>query len=322
VRRVDTRQVYIDLGRAEAVLAAQDQVPSERYRVGQRIKVYLVEVAETGRGPQLVVSRAHAGLLKRLFEREVPEIFNGTVEIKEVAREAGFRSKVAVAARQPSVDPVGCCVGLRGIRIQNIVNELNGEKIDVLAWNVDPAAFIANALNPSHVAEVRLSRQEKTAEVIIPDKQLSLAIGKEGQNVRLAVRLTGWRIDIKSQSQAEEERVEYEARRLAREAEEAEEAARIATERAQEATAQEAVIDEEVVELVPEEAKVAVIPEAQPRTKPSLRFAEDVLIPPPAKPEPRKKKKKGSKREQAEDGIRLRRQKRDVMFGDDEDEYF
>jgi N utilization substance protein A len=164
--------------------------------------------------------------------------------------------------------------------------------------------------------------QEKTAEVIIPDKQLSLAIGKEGQNVRLAVRLTGWRIDIKSQSQAEEERVEYEARRLAREAEEAEEAARIATERAQEATAQEAVIDEEVVELVPEEAKVAVIPEAQPRTKPSLRFAEDVLIPPPAKPEPRKKKKKGSKREQAEDGIRLRRQKRDVMFGDDEDEYF
>ncbi|MDD2251491.1 MAG: transcription termination factor NusA [Dehalococcoidales bacterium] len=322
VRRVDPRNTYIDLGRAEAMLAAQDQAPSERYRVGQRLKIYLVEVAETARGPQLIASRSHPGLLRRLFELEVPEIFNGTVDIKEVAREAGFRSKVAVAARQQGVDPVGCCVGLRGIRIQNIVNELNGEKIDVIAWNADPAIFITNALSPAHVAEVRVNRNEKTAEVIIPDKQLSLAIGKEGQNVRLAVKLTGWRIDIKSLSQAEEQRAEYEARRAAEEAE----AALVAAEMAAQAITEEAPAPEPVEEIEAELIPITTEAEKQPASRkdsgPALRFAEDVLIPPPAKPEPKKKKKKAGKKEQAEDGIRLKRQKRDMLLMDDEDEYF
>lgn len=323
VRRVDPRNTYIDLGRAEAMLSAEDQAPNERYRVGQRLKVYLVEVAETARGPQLIASRSHPGLLRRLFELEVPEIFNGTVDIKEVAREAGFRSKVAVAARQQGVDPVGCCVGLRGIRIQNIVNELNGEKIDVISWNADPAIFITNALSPAHVAEVRVNRSEKTAEVIIPDKQLSLAIGKEGQNVRLAVKLTGWRIDIKSLSQAEEQRAEYEARRAAEEAE----AALAAAEMAAQATTEEAPAPPEPVEKIEAEL-IPIITEAEKQptsrkdSRPALRFAEDVLIPPPAKPEPKKKKKKTGKKEQAEDGIRLKRQKRDMLLMDDEDEYF
>ncbi|MDD4635591.1 MAG: transcription termination factor NusA [Dehalococcoidales bacterium] len=322
VRRVDTRNTYVDLGRAEALLSTQDQSPNERYRVGQRLKVYLVEVAETSRGPQLVASRAHPGLLKRLFELEVPEIFNGTVEIKEIAREAGYRSKVAVAARQQGVDPVGCCVGLRGIRIQNIVNELNGEKIDVIAWNPDSAVFITNALSPAHVSEVRINRNEKTAEVIIPDKQLSLAIGKEGQNVRLAVKLTGWRIDIKSLSQAEEERAEYEARR----AEEEAEAALAATEQELETITEQSPVEEVSEEIEPDLIPVTI--EAGDRSLPrkdsgpALRFAEDVLIPPPAKPEPKKKKKKTTKKEQAEDGIRLKKQKRDILYADDEDEYF
>jgi len=322
VRRVDSRNTYVDLGRAEAVLAVQDQAPSERYRVGQRLKVYLVEVAETARGPQLVASRAHAGLLKRLFELEVPEIFNGIVEIKEVAREAGYRSKVAVVARQQGVDPVGCCVGLRGIRIQNIVNELNGEKIDVISWSTDPAVFITNALSPAHVAEVRINRSEKSAEVIIPDRQLSLAIGKEGQNVRLAVKLTGWKIDIKSLSQAEEERSEYEARR----AEEEAEAALLAAEQKKNAVTEELPAEEPVDEIEPELIPITAEIEKQPASHkeagPGLRFAEDVLIPPPARPEPKKKKKKASKKEQAEDGIRLKRQKRDILLLDDEDEYF
>ncbi|MBN1369178.1 MAG: transcription termination/antitermination protein NusA [Dehalococcoidaceae bacterium] len=321
VRRVDSRQAYIDLGRAEAMLAGQDQAPNERYRVGQRLKVYLVEVAETSRGPQLIASRAHSGLLRRLFELEVPEIFNGTVEIKSIAREAGARSKVAVAARQSGVDPVGCCVGLRGIRIQNIVNELNGEKIDVISWNEEPGVYITNALSPAHVTEVRINRNEKAAEVVIPDKQLSLAIGKEGQNVRLAVKLTGWKIDIKSQTQAEEERAEYEARRAVQAAQEAEEALARGIEEAETPQAVEEVV-EETVELLPVTGSEAeeTVEKAGPR--PSLRFAEDVLIPPPAKPEPKKKKKKSTRREQAEDGIRLRRQKRDVMLAEDEDEYF
>ncbi len=322
VRRVDSRQAYIDLGRAEALLVLQDQVPSERYRVGQRLKVYLVEVAETARGPQLVVSRAHAGLLKRLFELEVPEIHNNTVEIKAVAREAGFRSKVAVAAHQPGIDPVGCCVGLRGIRIQNIVNELNGEKIDVVSWSEDPAIFITNGLSPAHVAEVRLDWHEKTAEVIIPDRQLSLAIGKEGQNVRLAVKLTGWRIDIKSLSQAEVERAEYEAKKAIKEAAEAEEAIKTRTRQPELEEAVEEHPAEAVHEFIPVVEQPEVISRAQPKAKPALRFAEDVLIPPPEKPEPKKKKKKKvSKHDKGEDGIRLRRQKRDVVFMDDEDEY-
>jgi len=202
VQRVEQKQVILDLGRVEAIMLGPDQVPSERYRNGQRLRVYLVEVGKATKGPQLLVSRSNPGLLKRLFELEVPEVYNGTVEIRSVAREAGSRSKVAVMAKQQGIDPVGCCVGLRGIRIQNIVNELNGEKIDVVAFSPDPAIFIASALSPAQVVRVELNYQTQSAVAVIPDKQLSLAIGKEGQNVRLAVRLTGWKIDIKSVSDA------------------------------------------------------------------------------------------------------------------------
>jgi transcription termination/antitermination protein NusA len=197
VQRADSRAVIVELGRAEAVMPAREQVPTERYRPGQRIKVYLVEVNRDPRGPQLIVSRSHPNLIKRLFEVEVPEIYSGAVEIMEVAREPGLRSKVAVAARQEKVDPVGSCVGIRGVRIQNIVNELYGEKIDVIEWSSDTATFIANALSPAKPTNVALNEAEKVATVIVPSDQMSLAIGKEGQNARLAFKLTGWRIDIK-----------------------------------------------------------------------------------------------------------------------------
>ena len=178
VQRMEPRQILIDLGRTEAVLPAVEQMPNERYRVGQRLKVFLLEVVRTAKGPRMVVSRSHPDLLRRLFEMEVPEVFGGTVEIKSIAREAGSRSKVAVAACQDGVDPVGCCVGLRGIRIQNIVNELNGEKIDVVLWSSDLAVFIANALSPAQILSVELDKDEEAATVVLPNKQLSLAIGK------------------------------------------------------------------------------------------------------------------------------------------------
>ena len=212
VQRTEPKQAFINLGRTEAVLPANEQSPGERYRVGQRRRVYVVEVARTPKGPKVIVSRSHPNLLKRLFELEVPEVFNGIVEIKSISREAGYRSKVAVAARQEGIDPVGCCVGLRGIRIQNIVNELNGEKIDVVAWNKDTSALIANALSPAQVLNVELNND--IATVVVPDKHLSLAIGKDGQNARLAAKLTGWRIDIKSASAAEAEKAEKAAKAL------------------------------------------------------------------------------------------------------------
>ncbi|TAK35876.1 MAG: transcription termination/antitermination protein NusA [Chloroflexota bacterium] len=215
VQRVEPKQLVIDLGKAEAILPSTEQVPNERYRVGQRVKAYLMEVHRTSKGPQLIVSRTHKNLLRRLLELEVPEIYNGLVEIKSIAREAGSRSKAAVSARQERIDPVGSCVGLRGIRIQNIVNELNGEKIDVVHWNPDPGIFVANALSPAQVLSVEIDEDEKTATVVVPDRQLSLAIGKEGQNARLAAKLTGWRVDIKSQTTAKAEAVEKAARREA-----------------------------------------------------------------------------------------------------------
>jgi N utilization substance protein A len=206
VHRLEARHVYIDLGKTEAVLPPSEQVRTEHYRPGQRLKVYLLEVHKANRGPQVTVSRTHKNLLRRLFELEVPEIFRGAVEIKAIAREPGFRSKVAVYSRQEGVDPVGACVGLRGIRIQNIVNELNGERIDVVQWDPDMSRFVANALSPAQVHRVRLLADEQnTAEVVVADRQLSLAIGKEGQNARLAAKLTGMRIDIKSLSAVEEE---------------------------------------------------------------------------------------------------------------------
>jgi len=279
------------------------------------------------------VSRSHPNLLRRLFELEVPEVFNGVVELKSVAREAGYRSKVAVAARQNGIDPVGCCVGLRGIRIQNIVNVLNGEKIDVVMWDPSTSAFIANAISPARVLSVELNDEENVATVVIPDRQLSLAIGKEGQNVRLAAKLTGWRIDIKSASTAEEER----AAKAEAEAE----------------TTEEAAVEEELAEEAPEVMEPALVsakppeeaaepsttaedtfippqipPEPQaPPKKSQVRFAEDIMVPRPVKSETKAKKgkKKVNKgKERAEDGIRLKRQRRQretPVDNDEEDEY-
>ena len=201
VQSTNARKVTLSLGRAEADLPRQHQIPGERYRTHEKIRVFVVEVTKSNRGPQILVSRAHRSMLRRLLEYEVPEIYNGQVEIKNIAREAGHRSKVAVAALQEGIDPVGACVGMRGIRIQNIVKELHNEKIDVIEWNNDAVAFISKALSPARVTGVYLDDDPvdgKTAVVLVPDDQLSLAIGREGQNARLAAKLTGWRIDIKS----------------------------------------------------------------------------------------------------------------------------
>lgn len=203
-----TNQVTVTLGKkAEGVLAAEDQLPNDRYRIGQNLRTLLAEVGQGTRGPQIRLSRTHRNMLRRLLEREIPEIYNGTVEIKSIAREPGQRSKVAVVASQPGIDPVGSCVGLRGTRIQNIVDELNGEKIDVVEWNSDIRQFISNALSPARPSDTVLIEEGdvRTAIVVVPDRQLSLAIGKEGQNARLAAKLTGWRIDIKSETEASTE---------------------------------------------------------------------------------------------------------------------
>lgn len=203
VHVIEAKHIIVDLGKAEAILPQSEQMSADHYRIGQRLRFYLAKVLRTPRGTQLVVSRTHQNLLRRLFELEIPEIYNGTVEIKALAREPGYRSKVAVAARQEGVDAVGSCLGLRSIRVQNITKELSGEKIDVIQWNPDPSVFIANALSPANITKVDVDANEKSASVLVPDKQLSLAIGKGGQNARLAARLTGWRIDIKSTSMVE-----------------------------------------------------------------------------------------------------------------------
>ena len=207
VQSIEPQQVTMSLGKVEAILPRSEQIPTERYSIGQRLRAYVSQVQKTSRGPTIVVSRTHRTMLRRLLELEVPEIFNGTVEVKSIAREAGYRSKVAVVALQDGIDPVGSCVGMRGVRIQSIVNELNGEKIDVVQWSPDVASFIGNGLSPAKVLNVILQDdgEGKTAVVVVPDKQLSLAIGKEGQNARLAAKLTGWRIDIKSATEAAEE---------------------------------------------------------------------------------------------------------------------
>lgn len=203
IQRIEQKNIIIDLGKnAEGVLPASEQVPIEVYKQGERIKTYVVEVKKTPKGPQIVVSRTHPGLLKRLFELEVPELFDGTVELKSVAREAGQRSKIAVHSKDPNVDPVGACVGPRGARVQTVVNELRGEKIDIVKWSHDPEEYVANALSPAKAILVTMGDDGKSARVVVPDYQLSLAIGKEGQNARLAAKLTGFKIDIKSESQA------------------------------------------------------------------------------------------------------------------------
>jgi len=203
IQRVENRAILIDFGKTEAVLSLNEQIPGEQYVQGARIKTYIIEVKKTTKGPQILVSRTHPGLLKRLFELEVPEIHDGIVEIKSVSREAGSRSKIAVHSKNENVDPVGSCVGPKGMRVQNIVQELKGEKIDIVKWSSDPTEFIANALSPAKVLSVDILPTEKVARVVVPDYQLSLAIGKEGQNARLAAKLTGWKIDIKSESQLE-----------------------------------------------------------------------------------------------------------------------
>ncbi len=211
VQQADPRYVLLDLGKGvEALLPQAEQVPGERYDHGSRVKAYIVEVRRSPRGPQIVCSRTHPNLIKRLFELEVPEILDGIVEIKTVAREPGHRSKIAVMSHDQNVDATGACVGPKGSRVRMVVNELRGEKVDIITWSDDPAQFVANALSPAKVKEVNIDPETQTAEVIVPDFQLSLAIGKEGQNARLAARLTGWRIDIKSETQVAQDRAKKE----------------------------------------------------------------------------------------------------------------
>jgi N utilization substance protein A len=205
VQQQDHRYTILDLGKTEALMPPSEQIPHERYEHGSRLKAYIVEVRRSARGPQIIVSRTHPGLIKRLFELEVPEILDGIVEIKSVAREPGHRSKIAVVSHDKNVDPVGACVGSKGSRVRMVMNELRGEKIDIVKWTPDTGEFVANALSPAKVKEVKLHADGQTALVVVPDYQLSLAIGKEGQNARLAARLTGLRVDIKSDSQVRRE---------------------------------------------------------------------------------------------------------------------
>ncbi|MDQ0860089.1 transcription termination factor NusA [Bacillus sp. V2I10] len=202
VQRIDSKFIYVSLGKIEALLPVSEQMPNEKYKPHDRIKVFITKVEKTTKGPQIFVSRTHPGLLKRLFEIEVPEIYDGTVEIKSVAREAGDRSKISVHSDNSEVDPVGSCVGPKGQRVQAIVNELKGEKIDIVKWSNDPVEFVANALSPSKVLDVNVNEDDKATTVVVPDYQLSLAIGKRGQNARLAAKLTNWKIDIKSETDA------------------------------------------------------------------------------------------------------------------------
>jgi len=350
VQRIETGQIIIDLGRTEAILPVAEQVRTERYRAGQRLKVLVLQVLRTSKGPRVVVSRSHPDFLRRLFELEVPEINNGAVQLKSIAREAGHRSKVAVAAGQEGIDPVGCCVGLRGIRIQNIVNELNGEKIDVIMWNPDTAVFIANALSPANIISVELNHDEEVATVVVPDKQLSLAIGKEGQNARLAAKLTGWRIDIKSASTAEAEKMAVPEPKVEEKAEAGIAEGTEAAEQAEPATAEESPVEavsslEEILEPAvettdsgageePAATEEYVPPEAffEPQLaeeRPQLRFAEDILPAKPAKATAKsnksksktsKKKKSLPGKDSADDGIRLKKARRGIGIADEEEE--
>ena len=202
IQKVDKNVIIVDLGRLEGIMTATEQVPTESYAVNDKIKAYVVDVQKNNKGvPQMMISRTVPGFLKRLFESEIPEIYEGLIEIKNIVREAGSRTKIAVYSKDLNIDPVGSCVGPRGIRIQNILNELKEEKIDVVEWSEDPVQYIASALSPATVLAVDINEEEMTSKVVVPDSQLSLAIGKDGQNARLSAKLTGWKIDIKSESQ-------------------------------------------------------------------------------------------------------------------------
>lgn len=244
VQRISNDTLFVSIGRTEGILSATEQVPGEKYNVNDRLKVYIMDVKKTTKGPQVFLSRSHPGLVKRLFELEVPEIEDGTVEIKGIAREAGSRTKMAVYTEFENVDPVGACVGARGARVQAIVDELHGEKIDIITWSDDPQELIASVLSPAKVEKVIVAENgEKSATVVVPDYQLSLAIGKEGQNVRLAAKVSGWKIDIKSHTQ-------YEAMQAAAAAAAAEVPEIVELD--EEPTAEEAAEIPEIVEIVEE----------------------------------------------------------------------
>jgi len=267
IQFTEPKRIYVRLNRTEAILPPSEQVPNEHYYKGQRLKFYLLEIVQGDKGPQIIVSRSHPNLIRRLFELEIPEIHNGIVKLKAIAREAGHRTKVAVATTQESVDPVGCCLGPRGIRLQSIINELNGEKIDVIQWDADPGVFISNALSPAQVASIKIHEEGSVATVVVPDKQLSLAIGKEGQNARLAAKLTGWRIDIKSVSAIEMERpVPQEV-----------EAEAISPEVVEEEPVEAELVEDIGVEEPIEFPAILEAPPEKPEEK-QIRFAEDILL--------------------------------------------
>jgi N utilization substance protein A len=214
IQRITKGNIYVNLGGAEGILPKREQIPNEKYAPGDRIKTFIVDIKMTSKKPYIILSRTHPNLIKKLFELEIPEIYEGLVEIKSVARDPGYRSKIAVASNDSTIDPVGTCVGVKGIRIQGIIHELNGEKIDVVVYDPEPANFIRNALNPAKPTTINIDKEKKQAEVIIPDKQLSLAIGKNGQNVRLSAKLTGWKIDIRGEEESKEERKKEVAEKL------------------------------------------------------------------------------------------------------------
>ena len=308
IQFMEAKRIYVRLNRMEGMLPANEQVPNEHYYRGQRLKFYLLEMSQRDREPQIIVSRSHPSLIRGLFELEIPEVHNGVVELKGLAREAGHRTKVAVATMQENVDPVGSCLGPRGIRLQSIINELNGEKIDVIQWHPDPAMFIANALSPSQVASIKIDEETNTATVVVPDKQLSLAIGKEGQNARLAAKLTGWRIDIKSVSAIEAERPVVP---------EPEKAAKATSTKTRKRKPPE---PEPTGEIEPEQpVEIPGIPEI-PSEKPEekqIRFAEDILVRAlKAKaPDKAKNETKGKRK-----GKVVKYKKEDEQFVDDETE--
>jgi len=328
--RMEGRNVIVDIGKAEALLPGSEQVRIEHYRSGQRMKFYILEVYKAAKGPQVVVSRTNKNLIKRLFELEVPEIFKGIVEIKAISREAGFRSKVAVWSTQEGIDPVGACVGVRGIRIQNIVNELNGERIDIILWDPESGRFVAHALSPAQVVHVETDEASNTAMVVVPDRQLSLAIGKEGQNARLAAKLSGWRIDIKSQSAYEEVMDKIPTPVEAPGPIEEVAAPPTPEEEAVAAAASEPAAAEVAVEAleevpVPEEEPVPAVAQ-QEREGPQIRFAEEIHVPEREETEEARGKRKGKSRArrpvQEEAPAKAKRPRRErIAILDEEEDY-
>jgi N utilization substance protein A len=325
VQRVEPKQIIVNLGKVETILPLSEQIRTERYRVGQRVKAYLLEIGRTNKDPRLLVSRTHPDFLRRLFEMEVPEIHDGIVEIKNIAREAGIRSKIAVSADQEGVDPIGTCVGFRGLRIQNIIGELKGEKIDIIEWSPSTRTFIAKSLSPAHVIDVEIvNEEERTALAVVPDNQLSLAIGKEGQNVRLAAKLTGWKIDIMSASAKEKAVAETEKEGKKAETEGVEERVegtkeqRVSVEVEEEIKIEKPVLEDlekeeappiepvlpipiKEVEKIPEEEELFRVPEEPVASQgPQIRFREDIFGPRRTESEnDRNKKKKTSSKNRA-----------------------